>query len=519
MMRKNLWTRMGRFLVILLVLITILSRPVSDSSAQEGWSKPTMLGKGWFPDITSDITGRVHIVWASEVQLRDVATPVPPTPIAYNGYDQVMYTYTQDGSHFSEVNDISAVKQDAGTEATRPSIMADPNGNLHISYREIFLYYLQASIASAEQATSWRAPYQINSQNVGYFSRMARNPDGTLYMVFTENVISQACMICYHLYFTKSSDNGYNWTLKQDISVLPTGAAKPQVLVDSKNVIHVVWEAGDGGAYGQLADPTTIMYTSSTDQGAHWTRPVEFFLPNGESKNVTIGQDGEGNLVVAWLGLPENKVYYQVSSDQGQSWSQPQPFPNLVGGWDAYPARLDDYSMATDSAGNIHLALVGKLSESERTLDVLHVVWNGSAWEKPEVVTSLVGDVPEWPRLSISDGNQLNVAWFVRDQKHIFNSDKGDYHVWYARGAAEAPTVAPGVLPTPTTGITPSPTQPVYTPTPTPVDPSFRTTPIRDDLAGSIYTEQDKYVTMGLALVPAAAIMLLVLAVTRMRHH
>ncbi len=503
----------------MLVIITTLGFPVSDSLAQGGWSTPVMLGNGWFPDIAADNTGRVHVVWASQVQLRDVATPVPPTPIVLNGYDQVMYAYTQDGIHFSDVNDISAQKQNGGTEATRPTILADPQGNLHLTYREIFLYYSQAPLASADQSTSWRAPYQLNSQNVGYFSRMVRGPDGTLYLVYTENLISQSCMICYHIYFTKSSDNGYNWSLRQDISVLPTGSAKPQILLDNKGNLQVVWEAGEGGAYGQLSDPTTVMYTSSSDKGGHWTSPVEFFLPNGMSKDITIGQDGQGNLVVAWLGMPENKVYYQVSQDEGKSWSQPNAIPGVVGGWNDYPARLDDYSMATDSAGNIHLVLVGKLSETEKTLDVLHLTWNGASWEKPEVITSLSGDVPEWPRLAISLGNQLNVTWFVRDQAHIFNSDQGVYHVWYARGSAQSPAVPAGVYPTPTPGITPTPTAPVYTPTPTPVDPTLGNTPVRVDLAPSIYSEQDKYVSMSMALIPVAAIMLVVLVITRIRRH
>jgi hypothetical protein len=60
--------------------------------------------------------------------------------------------------------------------------------------------------------------------------------------------------------------------------------------------------------------------------------------------------------------------------------------------------------------------------------------------------------VPEWPRVAVSNGNQVNVVWFVRDEAHIWESDKGRYRVWYSKGVASAPFVnsqpIPAITPT-----------------------------------------------------------------------
>ena len=68
--------------------------------------------------------------------------------------------------------------------------------------------------------------------------------------------------------------------------------------------------------------------------------------------------------------------------------------------------------MATDSAGNLHLAMVGRLNATDTALRVLHVSWNGSSWSAPEAIVSYAEDAPEWPVINISNGNQLNVVWF-----------------------------------------------------------------------------------------------------------
>src|SRR5574341_1959984 len=359
-----------RTLIVILLAIAICAPLSSVASAQSaGWSQPLPLSPegqfGWFPDVAVDVTGQIHVVWASSAAR----------------YDAVMYTTSKNGQEWSTVNDVAAVPQVGGSEATRPALFIDQYDLLHMTYRSTIVYYSQALGAAAYSANAWTLTHAVSGATggqVAYFSRVARDHQGTLHLIFSENVISSTCPICFHLFYRRSEDNGLTWTSPVDISRLATGAAKPQLLIDGQDNLHLVWEAGRGGAYGQLTDPTRVLYSVSRDKGETWTSPVELStelsaVVDGRAKDITIGQGREGQLVTAWLSLPEDRVYYRVSVDRGQSWSAPQLISGVWGGWTNYQARLDDYAMATDSAGDVHMIMMGRTAEKQTSLNVLHL--------------------------------------------------------------------------------------------------------------------------------------------------
>lgn len=436
-------------LAVIVLLAGWGALPSKSYAQSRGWSQPVPIspqgGFAWFPDVAIDLTGQIHVVWAG----------------GSSRYDAVMYTTSRDGQAWSQINDIAAFAQVAGSEASRPGIYIDQHNLLNMTFRSTTVYYSQAPTASAFSAGAWLSPKPISSGQVAYFSRVARDGEGTLHLIFSENVITSSCPICYHIFYRRSDDNGINWTPPVDISRLATGSAKLLLLIDEQDNLHVAWEAGRGGSYGQLEDPTRVMYAASFDRGTTWTSPSEMNPPEVRAKAITIGLGREGQLVAAWLSLPEDKVYYQISSNQGRSWSVPQPIPGVWGGWSLYPARLDDYAMATDSAGDVHLICVGRTAENQSSLSVLHLAWNGTNWSQPEAILTFEGDVPEWPRIAVGNGNQLHVVWYVRDQKHIWgDSPDGSapqFQIWYAQALTTAPevtaTAMPLAIPTPDSQI------------------------------------------------------------------
>jgi hypothetical protein len=233
------------------------------------------------------------------------------------------------------------------------------------------------------------------------------------------------------------------------------GVAKPQIIVGAQNNLHVVFEAGYGGDLGQLSDPSTVMYIASHDGGDTWTTPVRLSAergdnPKAQARNIAIGQDGEQKLIAVWWAIPEDIVYYQTSLDQGRSWSTPAPISGVVGGWSIYQSRLDDYALATDSAGHVHLVMTGRHTPSESNISLMHLEWDGLSWSSPMDIATYQGDIPEWPRIAIGNGNQLHVTWFVRDEANLFNSDTSNYKVWYAHAQSAAPYIQPVVVAMPT---------------------------------------------------------------------
>lgn len=528
MTKKNFWLRTSKLFSVLVGLAFLLV-PVMPSFGQtSNWSEPMAISFGWFSDIAADASGRVHLVWSSGTV----------------GYDVVMYSTTMDGKTWSIVNDIAA-KPTLGA-VTRPTILIDPLGMFHMTFKDYTVYYTHGPADSITAASL--IPYQQVSKGAGaYFSKVVRDSQGRLHFIITETVLSSQCSFCLHVFYRLSDDNGKTMSDLVDISeATQTGAAKPQVVLDKQDNIHVVWEAGRGGDLGQLLTLNTkVFYAVSRDRGVTWETPVEFQTPAIESsnifvngtavpekttaRNVVIGMDGKGQLVVAWLGLPQDQIYYRTSGDQGRTWTDPQTIPDVWGGWSLHAGKLDTYTMATDSAGHIHLAFVGRtvadpklrLSPDGKTtvLDMLHVTWDGNSWSNPETVTTLIGDVPEWPRLAVSNGNILNLTWFVRDQENIFGDPSG-YQVWYARGISSSPAISSVSLPTQAPTVQPTNTlPPVSTISPNVTATiDFANLPPATVNGQEPYTESNLLVLIFTSVLPAVLLTGIIVAVVLLRR-
>ena len=482
------------------------------AGAQSGaWSAPTSLGEYWFPDVAVDASGRVHAVWASGT----------------TGFDAVMYAKRELGGEWSRPIDIFAEPQIAGgSEATRPTLFVDSDNQLHSTHRSTTVFYSQAPAGGAHVASYWRAQLAIGE---GYFSRVARSADGALHLIYTQNLQTESCRICYHVYYVRSYDDGISWSDPQDISLELIGTAKPQLLIDSQQNLHVVWESGLGGSYGQLSDPTTVVYVGSADGGESWSLPYKFDPSRGVTtaamaRNIAIGEDGNGHLVVAWWAIPEDTIYFQTSRDAGRTWSMAQPIPNVLGIWALYQSRLDDYAMATDSAGRVHLVLVGRRAVEQTQAELIRITWDGSGWSQPDVIAAYGGDMPEWPRIAVGLGNELHVVWFVRDVGSLFNSDAGNYRVWYSTRTVDSEAIAPVDVPLipPPQPRTVANERAAPLPTATPRIETVAVENLAEPgelvLAQDITSENDDVLVLLMALGPALAILLATVALVLLRR-
>jgi hypothetical protein len=174
------------------------------------------------------------------------------------------------------------------------------------------------------------------------------------------------------------------------------------------------------------------------------------------------------------------------------------------------PMSLDSCDAATDSDGNVHLLVLGRLSsdvekEKEVDLSVLHVEWDGEQWLPATKVFTAI-DPPEWPRIAIGRGNKLFATWFTRDREHVWDSARGRYQVWAAhsqsRSLAQTPVPFPTVALAPT--LTPQSNVPSAV-TPFPVLSSGDS-----GLPSGLDTESDELLRLAIALSPIGALILAV---------
>lgn len=482
---------------LLLSLSLIVSRQISAQGG--GWSEPVMLStntvSSWWSDVAVDDYGRAYVVWDSGHLVDDEQN------------DLLMYS-AWDGQKWLEARDIVLTARGGWT--VRPAITVGQDNTLHVTYRGYtMIYYTQSPANSAENAASWTIHHRLSGSQAAYYSDIAIDSKGHIHVIWSEMILLEDNPICPHcsdIFYRHSTDGGRTWSSPKDLSKSYFGSEKPQIKIDRHNGIHVVWEEGEA-FWSHEGYPIASGYVHSLDGGDTWSEPTFFSSVWGPPQQITLGFGRENELVVVWRVPADNTLFYQHSIDNGASWSRPFPIPGVVAkDWTDW--SLDSYDAATDSGGNVHLVVLGRLSPSEESLSVLHLVWNGMTWSSPaRVFTSL--DPPEWPRIAIGGGNRIYATWFTRDREHIHDTEHAQYQIWCARSQSASPAQTP--VPPPTSTPTPTAT-PLATATPT-ATPYPTLAPVGTALPDGLYTESDELLQLLVGLAPVLILVTAILAI------
>ena len=515
----------GRHILLLMLLVVVLHWSAHTMAAQgNGWSQPIELSDAqktgskvsWYPDLAVGSDGSVNVVWCSF-----------PRHSSSSGetkyFDTLMYRVLRDGK-WSAINDVfSQARQLAsGIEYTvRNSIVAGRDGRLHVLLRDrVTIKQFSAPLQSAWSAREWSPQRAIGG---GYYNALATDSKGALYALRTETVPDdpknprKECPGCAHLFFSRSTDGGDLWSSRFLLSEGMEGANRPQIKVDRRDRIHVVWDEGFDW-YAGKGSPKTGIYRHSDDGGETWGAPVVFSLPGDTIQQTALALTGDGNPLVVYRSVKGGRIYFQRSPDGGTTWSQPAEIPG-VQAIDTVGRGLDIFSMATDSADHVHLVMVGFRDGEDRTQtapSLMELSWDGNAWLAPETIMQRVGYQPEWPRIVAAGGNQLHVVWFTRHELPTQTADEDPrfFQVWYSSKLINSPAVTalPLFTPTPVLAMTPTQPPPTHTPVPT-LPPAIGQTP---PIGSRPAWESSGMVTIGIALLPLVGLLAVLWTVTRL---
>lgn len=464
------------------------------------WTAPRRVSDesvmSWFPALAADRTGGVHLVYAS----------ADPEDGSENSFDMIEYVALDGDRLIESPVDVMAVPQDAaGSYAGRPDVIVDRNGDLAMTWRSrTGIWFTRVAHGRAADPTAWAESVSLGE---GYFSRLLEEDDGTLHVIYTSNVRTSDCTICFHVFHRRSVDHGAAWSTPVDVSVLPTGAARPQIALDARGGLHVVWEMARGGDLGQTTRPRRVAYAASFDQGRTWSdvrmlSPVEAAAP-------ALAIDGSGALIVTWMGQGDDGFYFVRSSDRGRSWSAPMRLDGATNTVPIYDARLDGQTSVVDSRGRVHWFAVGRTPLQQNGLSILHAVWDGAEWSVPETVAEIEfqpsGDVPQWPSAVVAGGNRLYVSWYLRKGELMAKDgdERRPYEVHYALRIIDAPAHTPISYPTITPAPSPAPTARIGVAT------DLRATPTAplpldevDVSMQSLRSEGELWKSIGLGVIP-----------------
>ena len=485
--------------VSLCTLLGVISfRPSYAQSDSYQWSEPVNVSNtpdaSWFPDLVVDSYNNVHIVWCETV--RPEKEPV---------LDERVYHRMWDGNQWSESIDIVA----SGPDINRNALGIDRRDNLYLTFRYavsrgIGTVLLQAPAKQAWTAAAWTRPHRLDVKANAYMTDLAVDSQGVLHVVFDDRGVSET-EICYtgcsDIYYRRSADQGRTWSSPFNLSHSPAGVTREQIKVDSNDTIHVTWDDG-WDRITEAGEPVSASYTFSTDGGKTWAPITSITHPESTVAQLTAGSDGQGGVMLVWRATSRDELYYQWSTDDGQSWGAPSVIPGVF----ARPWTIpyDMYDMATDSLGHIHLLVVGRQSwAQDALLGVYHLVWDGDRWSTPEMVFAKPGFRPEYPKIVVHEGNQFHAVWFTREGSYW--DQQVNREVWYSSSESSAPHQPVTPLPT----FTPIP--PTATPNPTPTVTPYPTVSLEGSgLPEGLRTESDEVFRLAIALSPVVLVVLAV---------
>jgi hypothetical protein len=309
------------------------------------------------------------------------------------------------------------------------------------------------------------------------------------------------------VFYRRSTDNGRSWSAPVNLSrTTNVGSHRVQIKIDTNDVIYATWDEG-WDRWSDYDQPREGVYTRSTDGGQTWSEPKLFSAPERTNAQMAAASDNGSGVLAVWRPTTIDQVFFAWSTDSGLTWTRALAIP----GFYARPYNdtlFDAYDMATDSAGNIHLVAVGRLMPASPgdvlPLGVYHLVWDGAVWATPEPIAVYEpgAGLPEYPKLAISEGNQLHVVWFVREGL----AGMVPMRVFYSHSQSQSPrqTPAPTLAPT----VTPLPA-PESTPMVS-VTPTLSKIPNIDESPQDLFTESDEIQRLVIVLSPIVLLVALI---------
>ncbi|OQY47484.1 MAG: hypothetical protein B6242_05015 [Anaerolineaceae bacterium 4572_78] len=376
----------------------------------------------WFPDLTVDSKGNVHVIWCEtdHFEVMEYQANVKGKAI-----ERVLYSKWNGDTWTSPIILVSPE-----VDIIRNSISIDENDQLHVLFDNKVgggagLLYKNAPADKSNIASAWSKPHLVNSRQGTYFSDIVPH-DGAIHILYddrgggTENDI---CQNCADVFYRQSPDGGKTWQSPVNLVPSPIGSGRGQIEVDSGGVIHVTWDEG----WDRLTDfgeHEYGIYLNSRDGGQTWSSATEVWYPNRNNVQFAVAGNGKGGVMLVWRNQASQfpDVYYMWSTDYGETWSFPDVVPNLSAR--RWNSPFDLYDMAEDSAGTIHFVLAAFYGNFPSSPDA-RFLYDGNGY-------------PEFPHIFISNGNKLHVTWFVRADSVY---QLAPHVAWYQHGISDAPSL------------------------------------------------------------------------------
>jgi len=430
--------------IIGLIVLSILSQsgmPFADAQATTvRWDAPINLSNtptfSVDPVIIADQYGYVHVLWSEDVY-------GVPQPDAAAGPGNTIYYTRWDGHTWTKSIDVLYVPDDP--IAAQMAVTTDKNGYLHVVWTGLTnIYYSKAPVEQAGSARAWLEPVVItsNSARTALESNIAVDGDGHVHILYATRGSDPGV---YHVESVDGETWGDPQRLSEPFDSLETSFSRVKIIADGAGRLHAVWQTSEVNGYGQA-----IYYTRSIDRGKTWASPLQMAYRQPGDFDVGwpyIMAAGESELHLIYNGgatVGAAGRYERISTDGGETWSQPQHIITDMIGINGYVVPV------VDGAGQLHL-IINMRPEATQKVGIYYSSWTGDSWSPvvPLVIDTPAAESAHYTAVAVAHGNEIHIVW---------NQIRGG-EIWYLRGIVQ--NVAPAQMssvPTATPAPTGSPT-------------------------------------------------------------
>ncbi len=266
------------------------------------WSKNVMVSDKIEPPIPTlslevDAKGNLYLVW------EDMGT------------GNVYFSMSRDSGK-SWTSEIQVNDWGHCSAKMSPSLAVDDTGITYVTWADDRWGPMFPGICfsmSTNAGTTWVPNvWVIEPNDVAHcLSSIALDRQGNIYVVWVDSIT----LFSADIYFSKSIDGGKRWSPKIKVNNVPGGISfYPSIAIDKGGIIYVVWQY-------EFRD---VYLGRSTDGGITWNDPS--IKVNNDSLSANDAQpqidvDDKGKLYVVWDAA--SQILFAMSSDSGRTWSDP----------------------------------------------------------------------------------------------------------------------------------------------------------------------------------------------------
>ena len=392
---------MKRIAAVALTTALILGPTAAGADPLRGfWPQPTTVSdqslSSFSPDITVSSDGMRQAAMWSVQEPNDVRAQVATT--------------TDGGATWSAPKDIGTTQSLIGntsivgsTDGQRlTAVWNETDPNLKVYVRQ-----------SADGGATW-SPGQFISDGTNSIPRAAISADGSrATVVWTESIASDSVV---HTSTWTSQSN--TWSSPVLVGPSDDYASQPSITSSADGqVVTVAW----------LDGTARLRAATSTDGGANWSPAAGLSTSLIQAYRADLATATDGSRIVAtWVEGDDgmtvaNHLASSYSTDNGQTWSAPNPLPKWFANWQpelvASPdaQRLTVVWPATNDQGNVTARTVTSTD-------------GGASWQEPVNVTPPDANIAEPMIAGSLDGKRLTVVWHEApvDQTTLRASVSGD---------------------------------------------------------------------------------------------